>query len=307
MLAAGALGDVALGRSDRLFYVDVYPYRSKDGTLYLSLAVYSQFHCHEPVFTTGDAPIAGPWDQRGSVIERAVRQATREVLAQINGSKIGDGFDAVPADKPTATWEQLGFALPPKPPGAADIDPASIELVRAWRVDVAAQKQRPAVTFAFPAPLDNYAGRVRTLTGEMTLGDGLALPATTGRFAVPINAVTMGEDELDSEIFGWLKGQDHPESSFTFSGIETEVDALAFGQVIPGVLVGRFEMKGMGIDLRVPASIEAVVGGDGRPRVTIDGRWAIDIADPFGVAGPDGPPDARNTLVYQCHIVLEPK
>lgn len=307
MLAAGALGDVELGRSDRLFYVDLYPYRSEDGTLYLSLAVFSQFHCHDPVFTTGGEPIAGPWDERNAVIERAVRQATREVLAQINGSKIGDGFDAVPADKPTVSWEDMGFTLPPKPEGAVDIDPSTIELVGEWAVDTEAQKRRPAVTFAFPAPLDNYSGRVKKLTGELTLGEGLGLPDASGKFVVPIEAVTMGDEILDGEIVGWLKGKDHPESSFTFDNIETGVEVLVFGEVIPGVLVGRFEMKGIGVDLRVPVSVEAIIGSDGKPRVTIDGQWTIDIADPFGVAGPDGPADVRNQLVYRCHILLAPK
>ncbi len=306
MKPSGPLGDVALGRSDRLFYVDLYPYRSEDGTLYLSMAVFSQFHCHEPVFTTGNEPIAAPWDQRGQAISEAVVLANNIVREKINTSAIGDGFNVIAADRASVSWEDFGLPLPPKPANAVNVDPASIVLSREWTVDVAAQQQRPAVQFGFGAPLEMYSGQATELTGQLTLGEGLSLADASGKFVVPIKAVTMGEPALDLEIFGWLAGKKHPDSDFTFDRIETSESKLVFGQVIPGVLVGQFTMKGMTIDLSVPVSIEAILGSDGQPRVTIDGRWTIDITNPFGVAGPDGPEDVASTLIYRCHIVLAP-
>ncbi len=304
MQPSGALGDVALGRSDRLFYVDFYPYRSEDGTLYLSMAIFSQFHCHDPVYSTGDQPFASPWDKRSEAITAAIVEANRQVLQQINRSTIGDGFNIITEGRDVATWDAMGLSLPPKPAGAVAVDPGSIELVREWAVDAAAQAQRPAVQFAFGAPLDNYAGRAKELSGSLKLGEGLSLQDAAGQFVVPIKSVTMGDSDLDSEIFGWLSGKQHPDSSFRFEAIETSVEKLSFGEVIPGVLVGKFTMKGITIPLSVPVSIEAVLGSDGRPRMTIDGRWVIDITDPFKVAGPDGPADVARLLIYQCHIVL---
>jgi hypothetical protein len=41
---------VNLGRADRGFYMDFNPWLSSDGTLYLSLVLFSQFDCKAPVF-----------------------------------------------------------------------------------------------------------------------------------------------------------------------------------------------------------------------------------------------------------------
>ena len=49
---------VDLDRADRGFYMDFYPWLSKDGTLFLTVAVFSQFYCHAPVF---QEKIIGPW------------------------------------------------------------------------------------------------------------------------------------------------------------------------------------------------------------------------------------------------------
>ena len=38
-------------RSDRLFYFDIYPFGMDENTFVLSLAMFSQFNCHVPVFT----------------------------------------------------------------------------------------------------------------------------------------------------------------------------------------------------------------------------------------------------------------
>ncbi|NBC10387.1 MAG: hypothetical protein GVY24_01455 [Planctomycetes bacterium] len=298
---------VALGKSDRMFYMDFYPYRSEDGKLFVSTALFSMFHCHEPVYTRMDKPIRGSWDDRAAVFAEAAAELEAQVARLLDESKQGDGFDVVPEDVPTRSWEALGLSLPPKPEDATTIDPADVELAREWTVDVEAQQERPAVTFTFPSPLEQYAGRVTKLTGELTLGESLALAQASGRFVVPVTAVTMGEPDLDEYIHsGMLKGREHPQSDFVFDTIESEMEALNFGPIIPAKLVGTFTMKGIPRELTVPVSIEAYVGGDGRPRVSISGTWSIRLSDPYDIIGPDGPEEASDTLVYRCHIVLEP-
>jgi len=298
---------VALGKSDRMFYMDFYPYRSADGELFVSTALFSMFHCHEPVYTRMEQPVRGAWSDRASVFAEAAADLEAQVSRLLDESKQGDGFDVVPGDVPTRSWEALGLPLPPKPEGAPTIDPSDVELVRQWAVDVESQQQRPAVTFTFPPPLGQYAGRVTKLTGELALGEGLTLADASGKFVVPVTAVTMGEPDLDAEIHtGMLNGREHPESSYVFETIDSDVEALNFGPIIPAKLVGTFTMKGIPRELTVPVSIEAFVGADGRPRVSIIGTWSIRLSDPYDIVGPDGPEEAADTLVYRCHIVLEP-
>ena len=82
----------------------------------------------------------------------------------------------------------------------------------------------------------------------------------------------MGEPDLDLDIHKTtLKSSKYPESDFIFSRIVSDQDKLTFGQVIAAKLPGRFTMKGITVDLTVPVSIEAFIGEDAAPRVSITG------------------------------------
>lgn len=299
---------VALSRTDRQFYMDFYPYRSADGTLSVTTALFSQFHCHEPIFTTLGKPVTGPWADRAALFAKAAGALGDEVARQLKESTLGDGFDVVPQSVTTVTWDELALQLPPKPAGAANVDTANIKLVEQWNVDTKAQQDRPAVQFAFPAPLDSYTGQVGSLTGQVALGNGPTLAGMNGTFTAKVDTVTMGERDLDAAIhFDMLKAGTWPASSFTFERVDAPAGAFEFGQTYPVVLHGKFTMMDKTIDLSVATTVEAFVAPDGRPRISIDGQWKINIAKPFGIDGPPGPDKASSTLIYRCHIVLEPK
>jgi polyisoprenoid-binding protein YceI len=299
---------VALTKSDRMFYMDFYPHRSDDGRFYLGVALFSQFHCHEPIYKKTDEPFAGNWDQRKMVFQSAAAELESQVKKFVTSSKIGDGFDPLAAGSKPTTWDKLGLSLPAKPENASPSATANIQLGPHWTVDPQSQQKRPAVQFAFPSPLEAYSGEATELTGTLNFGKALHFKKASGKFVVPVTSVTMGESDLDMEIHtSMLNGSKHPESDFIFSRIVSDQDKLAFGQVIAAKLPGRFTMKGITIDLTVPVSIEAFIGEDAAPRISITGAWSIHLADPYGLTGPDGPPEASDTLIYHCHIILKPK
>jgi len=300
----------ATGRPmDRLFYVDFYPYLAEDGTLFISTALFSQFHCHEPVFVS-ESPTSGPADQAARVLTNAVAALAAEVDRQLDNPENGDGFDPIAVDAPTPTWDELGLPLPAEPEGP-QVDPADLELVREWTVDQDAVARRPVVQFRFPEPIVGYAGEAQELTGSVTLGEGLTLGDATGEFVVPVRSVTMGEPDLDSYIHsGMLNASENPTSRFAFKSIEVSGEGVqpAFGQVIPGKLIGEFTLKSITIPLTVPVSIEAFAGDDGRPRLAFAGTWTLGpLDDRFGISdAPPGPDEASTRLKFDCYIVLEP-
>ena len=57
-----------LGRADRGFYMDFNPWLSEDGTLYLSLVLFSQFDCKAPVF---QKKMSGPWQDYRNLFQQA--------------------------------------------------------------------------------------------------------------------------------------------------------------------------------------------------------------------------------------------
>ncbi len=299
---------VELGRSDRQWYVDFHPYVAQDKTLYVSTELYSQFHCHEPVFSTLGDPVSGKWSDFEDVFAEAAAKLEEEIVRQLRESELGDGFDVVKME--ASSWDDLGLALPEKPE-TSNADAGDVELSADWQVDVAAQDAQPAVQFAFPAPLDGYSGEATKVRGTLKLGDGLKLAGASGRFDADPASVTMGEDDLDAHIHnGILDVEKHPASYFVFDRVEVESAQadrpLTFGQIVPAALVGDFTMKGITIPLTVPASVEAFVGEDGRPRLSITGQWTLALNDPFAIEGPPGPAEASNRLRFACRIVLEP-
>ena len=304
---------VELGRDDRLFYVDFYPYldtagQAEDATsMYLGMALFSQFHCHEPIWTLDGGELRGTWGEAPQLFAEGFRRAAAEVARQLAESELGDGFDVVPAGVTRVEWEAAGLPLPAAP---ADADPAATadaELAEAWVIDQDVQADRPAVQFAFAAPLDGYAGEVLDVDGELMLGQGLTLAGMQIEVRADPATVTMGEVDLDAAIHGsMLEVEQHPEARFVVESVASEFERPAFGQVAAATLHGAFSMKGHTIPLSVPVSLEAILGSDGRPRLMLDGRWEVRLLEPFGIDGPPGEPPVNDTLIYRCHLVFEP-
>jgi polyisoprenoid-binding protein YceI len=295
---------------DRLFYADFYPYLAEDGTLFVSTALFSQFHCHEPVFVS-ESPASGHWTDATQVFADAAATLNDELMRQVANPENGDGFDLmVEGEAPAPSWDELGLPLPPEPDGP-QVELADLELVQSWTVDQQAVAQRPVVQFRFPEPIVGYAGEAQELTGSVTLGEELTLGDATGEFVVPVRSVTMGEPDLDSYIHsGMLNASDHPDARFVLESIEVSEQAVtpAFGQVVAGKLIGTFTMKDRAIDLVVPVSIEAFAGDDGKPRLAFAGTWTLGPLDTtFGINdAPPGPDDSAKRLQFDCYIVLEP-
>lgn len=293
-------------RADRLFYMDLHPYRGADGQFFVSMALFSQFHCHEPVWVSKQ-PVSGEWEHRHEVIAQAAATLEAQVQRQILASKIGDGFVSVGNEAARKSWEELGLSIPEKPQRAVQQATEPIELGTKWQVDDEAMAAGPVVQFAFAAPLDNYAGEVKRLGGWVVLGEGLALSGARGGLFAAVDSLSMGEPDLDAHIHGeLLNAKMHPQASFTFEKIEASPDKVSFGQVIPGVLVGRFTLMGKAIDLNVPSSIEAYIGEDGQPRLSIAATWSLKIDKPWNLEGPPGPKDAQFTMNFRANIVLKP-
>ncbi len=118
-----------LGRADRGFYMDFYPWLSQDQTLYLSLALFSQFHCKAPIFKH---KITGNWGERQKLFQQAALIMEAAVRQHITDAKSGDSFDPVKGDAPEVSWEKLGLQLPPAPKTSGAQSAANIKLPLNW-------------------------------------------------------------------------------------------------------------------------------------------------------------------------------
>lgn len=310
---------VRLGRGDRGFYMDFYPWRADDGTLFLSLALYSQFHCKEPVFerraraaadiesfAKNEPPITGPWRRRARLFRQAAEMMEAAVRAQVENPTSGDGFD--PVLLRNADWAALGLSLPPAPARAEGAVPANLEIPTAWKLADPGPDAPPLVQFRFPAPLDHYTGVVTKGEGELTLGAGKEPVGMTGFVRMDPKSVTMGEPDLDKALQGsiFLNTGKHPFASYDIESASGDGEPLSFGRLAIVSLEGRFTLKGKQLPISLPVEMEPVLGDDGRLRLLARGRFQIQV-DQFDIEGADGPSPANKTLIFDLNMAFEPK
>lgn len=300
---------VALGRADRSFYVDVHPFFAADGHVFLSAEVYSQFDCHTPVWSILDRPVSGRPQEASSELFRQVAAAVYGVL---NDAGSGDSFDPVPTPPPgsegggvlSRTFEALGFPLPEAPAEEAAAD-FTFVWPDAWSLDHGAS----TINFAFPAPLEAYAGSAAAAGGALTLSERGGLEGATGRVAADPTTVTMGAAALDAAVRdSMIRVDEFPEAAFVLDRIEATDAAqpsLEPGRLVPVLWHGHFTMKGVTIPLSLPVQMEAGADANG-VLVRASAAWELPLTAAFDIDGPPGPEEAASRLRFAGEFVFRP-
>ena len=163
------------------------------------------------------------------------------------------------------------------------------------------------IQFRFPAPLDNYAGEVKSAKGEFSLSKNLKLDSAAGFIEIDTRtAITMGDPVLDEAIQGsmLLYTKNFPGAGFVVENITGDGLPLAYGRLSPAAVTGIFTLKGKKIPLSSRMEFEPVLGEDGKPRLLIRGAFKIDLRV-FNIEGADGPAPARHILLFDLNFILK--
>ena len=294
----------ALDRADRGFYMDFNPWLSGDGTLYLSLVLFSQFDCKAPVF---QKKMSGPWQDYRILFQQAAAVMEDTVARIIKDPESGDSFDPVGKNSPQTNWKSIGFPLPPAPKEKTAASNLSTEIPQNWILAKSGSDDPPMIQFRFPAPLDNYAGEVKSAKGEFSLPKNLKLDSTEGFIEIDTRtAITMGDPLLDEAIRGsmLLGTKNFPTAGFVVENISGDGLPLAYGRLSPAAVTGIFTLKGKKIPLSSKTEFEPVIGEDGKPRLLIRGAFKIDLRV-FNIEGADGPAPARHILLLDLNFILK--
>jgi polyisoprenoid-binding protein YceI len=284
--------------------MDFNPWLSSDGTLYLSLVLFSQFDCKAPVF---QKKMIGPWQDFRILFQQAAAIMENTVARIIRDPESGDSFDPVVANTPQTSWESIGFSLPPAPKEKTAGLNVSAEIPQHWIITKSDPDDPPKIQFRFPAPLDNYAGEVKSAKGEFSLSKNLKLDGARGFIEIDTpTAITMGEPLLDEAIRGsmLLDTKNFPTAGFVVENISGDGLPLAYGRLSPATVTGIFTLKGKKIPLSSRTEFEPVLGEDGKPRLLIRGTFKIDLRV-FNIEGADGPAPARHILLFDFNFILK--
>jgi polyisoprenoid-binding protein YceI len=295
-----------LGRADRGFYMDFNPWRSEEGALYLSVVLFSQFDCKEPVFTK---KITAPWDQRDKLFREASATMENAVVRIATNSQSGDSFDPINSNVPQKNWGSIGFPLPPAPEETTTGSIVSAKIPQDWILAESSPDDPPMIQFRFPAPLDNYSGEVTSATGGLSLAENLIVDGSTGFIEIDTTAaITMGDSSLDEAIRGsmLLYAKKFPTAGFVLDKISSDKRPIAYGRLTPAFITGTFTLKGKSVPLNTKSEFEPVIAEDGKPRLLIRGGFSIDLRF-FNIEGADGPAPANHTVLLDLNFILKEK
>lgn len=295
-------------RTHRLMYTAFYPYRSKDGKLFISTEVYSQFNCIDPVFKEFEAPVEASWKEWESAFEAAGRLLKEKILTELENPERGDGFLPVARSVAPQSWEALGLALPEAPEGSGnDFSEVDLNLPPVWEVDGPIDGDVPVVNFSFLAPLDYYAGEITALSGKLNLGADKSIASATASFVADLKDLTMGDEYLDESVATMIELADHPQASFTFRSVSVvDQPVVDFGNLTQFVVEGTMDFKGIQAPLRVSGQIEPILNEAGEPRLQVYAAFQLKQYDNYGVKGPDGPEEASHTMDFNLNFLLRP-
>lgn len=295
-----------LQRTDRTYYLDFNPWRSEDGTLFLSVELYSQYHCKRPVYRKTDPPWTGPWDQRARLFRQAAKQLEKQVLASLADTEIGDGLDAISTTVALRDWTTLGLALPPPPDGNSQVVRGG-ELTRDWSLLHPLEHAESFLMFQFPPPLDGYAGEVRFVSGQWQLADGMFLDGSTGWIKADPKTVTMGEPDLDKALQGstFLHTEQFADSRFELKEVSSDGQPISPGVTTSAELRGVLTMKGVTIPLTFNAEFTPAHDKNGNGQLVMAGKFTIPL-EPFDLEGPDPTQDASKQLDFRFRFTFTP-
>ncbi len=298
--------EARFGRSDRLFYMDFYPYAAEGGNLAILMAFYSQFDCENPVYTEYGDVVFGPMGEGGRLFAEAARMLEREMDRQIATSTIGDGFVPVPSDTAIVSWESLGLALPPAPVVDTASLPDGFTLGQDWRVLPESVEGAPLLAFRFPPPLDNYVGSAGRIEGGLRLGPNASLDGATGHVVVPVESLTMGEPGLDATVYKSISADAYSTARFDLESVSAKTRGpLEFGTARPFTGRGTFAMKGIEIPLELHAELTPTVTEAGTVRLLATATFSIRLREAFGIEGPPGPAPLNDTVEFFLVFPLE--
>ncbi len=295
-----------LDRAARGFYMDFNPWLSRDGTLYLSLVLFSQFDCKTPVFKK---KIIGPWQDHQNIFRRAATVMENSVGRITGNPDSGDSFDPVKSSVPQKNWQKIGFPLPSAPKVKKAAMNVSAKIPKDWVLVKSGPTDPPIIQFRFPAPLDNYAGEVKSAKGEFSLTENLKLDGAEGFIAIDTRtAITMGDPMLDEAIGGsmLLYTKKFPTAGFIVENITGDDQPIAYGHLSPAAVTGTFILKGQRTPLAVRMEFEPVLGENGRPQLLIGGAFKIDLRS-FNIEGAEGSAPAKHTLLFDLNFILSEK
>jgi hypothetical protein len=294
---------VSLWPCDRRYYLDVHPYVEADGRVFLSAAVFSQFDCINAIWENFGQPFTGNVDELDALLEQLCSVSDSIINNYLNGSQGNESLSPLPDDAPGIALSELPELEKYQSEDKEKTYPILSGLEYAKPQALA--PSLPMLSFNFPAPLDRYAGEVRKLKANITFNQDRT--SISGNVLAEVKSMTMGMKDLDKKVLkSYLYAKNFPEARFDFANVPL-AKTWRGGSALRIRVPGTFEMIGKSQPLLADAIFEPVQLPNGDVALAVTASFQLDISEPFGLTGPDGPEDLRNQMQFQFYSILSSK
>jgi hypothetical protein len=299
---------------DRTIYFDIYPWRGPGNTLAVKIAIYSQFDCHSPIYSSSKA-LTGQFENMEQVLSSITKDFEVKLKELLEFSKNGDAIN-FNLSQERVSWKKFGLPLPVKPSGHTDIDLNTLKLSKKWQhTKIESDNMPAAVYFNFPAPLDHYQGHFTKSTSELTLTEGdtetdhkkLSFKDVKGSGTVTIANLDMGNQYLNESAISTINSQEKT-AELQFKNVnflENNTD-LRFGEIFPVTGSGFLTMKGKTIPVFLRGDAGLILNEESKPRLFISFKYRVNINSNFEISGPDNSTESNNLIDYNIIMEMEP-
>ena len=288
---------------DRKFYLDLHPWVGKDGRVFLSVALFSQFDCINPIWNNDEKAFEGSDKSPIETLYSIAVAVDSVASAYLDGKQGNEALSPVPLT--VAYFDLDSLARLPQFEFEGTIRDYSTLTASEFTRVKARTPGVPILTFNFPAPLDRYAGEIKKLEAELLFSKDYH--SISGSVVAEVKSMTMGMKDLDKKVLkSYLQASKYPEATFEFRNVALR-RRWKGGRPLRLPIQGTFTMLDKSQPLVAETIIEPLRLEDGAEALGVTASFQIDISEPFGLKGPDGPESLRNTLQFQFSCIIKHK
>lgn len=298
--------NIAVNSSDELMYCSFYPYLAEDGKVYISSEIHSHYDCHTAIYQQFETAAVG--NSVSEAFTLAAKNSLTEIQRQILESTAGDAMNYT-KNTNTVTWEALKLKPLKAPEKSSQTAFTEIEFPTEWMVAGPLDESTPIIAFNFPAPLRHYGGELKSTTGNINLSAVQNLETATGKFVVDVASIDMGEGDLTQAVTeSMLYVDKYPNATLVFKKISGDDLKLSLGSITTAIVEADLTMLDKTASITTTAQFEPFLDENGALRLHIYAQFSVnDLEGSYTVAGPDGPADAKNKLLFRINVLMKGK
>lgn len=278
----------------RKYYFDFHPF--VDGKkVYISVEVYSEFHCKKPIYRS-ETPLVAKVDALADLVLSAKREALHAMFQNIDHGKYGDAHQVVLENNSVLTPESLGIKRDAYQNTSQAPFPA--QLPDNWVFERAINPKTPIIQFGIPNTI--YIGEISELSADLNLstmqGHATALQST----------LFMGDDGLDASVQERIMTKQFPSSTMRLNKVVKEPNTpINSYKTYEYLLMGELSFVGKTIDEEVLLNITPFMDEDNELKLYCNAEFKILLNRQFGIESGVGDSVEEDTVEFYLNFVMK--